>query len=462
MKGLAFWGVGLGLLVACSVDRRDGHGTGGGGAAQGGTSSFGGARAGGGNGTAGAQFGGQNQHGGASDAGTAGAPDGGGTEAGGGATSNGGSPGDVAGAAPGGSSTSGGDGSGGAPRGGAGTGGSSAGGTSSGGATSAAPYPIQVVVGGTPFGSGHACALISDGRVFCWGSGQNGHLGDGGTVDSLTPKAVVGITNAIQITTGIEATCALLADHTVKCWGSNTYYQANGKGGSTMDPFLTPVAVNALTNVSEVQSAGDTTCALLTNGTVRCWGLSSTGAASGVTLQSSLSQVAHLGVNSTCAAMSDGTVQCWSASDGAPMVVSGLTQTMQLTNRCALASDASVRCWDAFGAGSMPQVVAGLDPATRVAAGNSHACAILRDKSLWCWGFQGTFDWTIDYGSAPLLISGVGPSIDVAASYAWTCVVQVDHAVLCWGANWNGELGYSPTTNEFSATPVVIMGLPKG
>jgi alpha-tubulin suppressor-like RCC1 family protein len=59
-----------------------------------------------------------------------------------------------------------------------------------------------------------------------------------GTDDgSLTPVAVKGITTAIQVSAGDYHACALLSNHTVKCWGSNGSSQlGNGKTTQSLIP----------------------------------------------------------------------------------------------------------------------------------------------------------------------------------------------------------------------------------
>lgn len=65
------------------------------------------------------------------------------------------------------------------------------------------------------------CALLDDGRVACWGSNTDGVLGrpaeDGGSPDAIgLPGFVEGVSGAIAI----ASTCVLLADGTVRCWGA--------------------------------------------------------------------------------------------------------------------------------------------------------------------------------------------------------------------------------------------------
>jgi len=68
----------------------------------------------------------------------------------------------------------------------------------------------------------HSCALISGGRVKCWGGNHYGQLGNRTITDSVTPVAASGIRNAKAVTTGGFTSCALLPGGKVKCWGDNS------------------------------------------------------------------------------------------------------------------------------------------------------------------------------------------------------------------------------------------------
>ncbi|MBX3200764.1 MAG: hypothetical protein KF894_21685 [Labilithrix sp.] len=80
--------------------------------------------------------------------------------------------------------------------------------------------PCAVGLSADSVGGAAFCALLDDGRVVCWGSNVEGVLGrpvhDGGPLDAIgLPDFVEGVSGAVAL----ASTCALLADGTVQCWG---------------------------------------------------------------------------------------------------------------------------------------------------------------------------------------------------------------------------------------------------
>ncbi|MBN1204919.1 MAG: RTX toxin [Myxococcaceae bacterium] len=134
-------------------------------------------------------------------------------------------------------------------------------------------------------GSLHTCALLSTGRLVCWGHNGSAQLGYpsyyvSNVGDNETP-AQVGTVNvggtALQVATGAEHTCALLSNGSVKCWGNG----ANGRLGYGNTTTLTepPAATVNLGGASAyyLTTGGAHTCALLSTGQARCWGLGNDG-----------------------------------------------------------------------------------------------------------------------------------------------------------------------------------------
>jgi len=114
-----------------------------------------------------------------------------------------------------------------------------------------------------------ACALTSDGRVQCWGYNYYGNLGNGTNNNSSTPVVVSGISGATAISSGTYHNCAVGAG-TAKCWGWNSSGQL---GDGTKTDSSVPVTVSGLSSgVISVSAGGFFSCALMSTGTVKCWG----------------------------------------------------------------------------------------------------------------------------------------------------------------------------------------------
>ncbi|MFZ4580452.1 MAG: RCC1 domain-containing protein [Myxococcota bacterium] len=141
-------------------------------------------------------------------------------------------------------------------------------------ASRAVPGPVVGLLPGAmalTAGTSHACALLADGSVRCWGANSGGQLGDGTKTNSAVPIVVNGLsTGATAITAGGSHTCALLAGGGIECWGSNGSGQLGA--GSTM-AAASPIAVSTLGGKAVSVSAGDLhTCALLAGSIIKCWG----------------------------------------------------------------------------------------------------------------------------------------------------------------------------------------------
>ncbi len=122
----------------------------------------------------------------------------------------------------------------------------------------------------------HACAVKTNGEVWCWGENLAGELGDGTNQNVTIPVKVINLEAGAQsVVVGGSHTCALTKTGGVKCWGGNSSGQLGD--GSTTDRN-SPVDVPGLTSgVIAIAAGGSHTCAVLTGGAVKCWGLNESG-----------------------------------------------------------------------------------------------------------------------------------------------------------------------------------------
>ena len=366
-------------------------------------------------------------------------------------------------------------------------------------------------------GAYHTCALISDGTVTCWGNNYYGLLGNGSNTDSNVPVAVTGgaLTNktVTDITAGYGHTCALIADGTVTCWG----YNSDGElGGGDTSNRNVPVAVagGAHTNKTVTQITAGTyhTCALISDGTATCWGDNSYGqlgngsntdsnvpvAVTGGALANKTVTDITGGEFHTCALISDGTVTCWgNNSDGqlgngentnrnVPVAVTGgVLANKTVTDitggefhTCALISDGTVTCWGNNSDGQLgngentnrnvPVAVTGgvlaNKTVTDITTGVFHTCALISDGTVTCWG--NNYYGELGNGentnrNVPVAVTGgvlANKTVtDITTGVFHTCALISDGTVTCWGNNYYGELGNGGNTNR--NVPVAVVWL---
>lgn len=327
---------------------------------------------------------------------------------------------------------------------------------------SATPVAVQGLAGATAIGGWdgyHVCAVLSSGHAQCWGSGLYGSLGNGGGSDSTAIKDVANLSNARTISTGSNNTCAAAIDGTAWCWGEEPLFDGQD--------YTAPAQAPGLMGVADIVAAWDNTSVLLANGTVAGVGsnvsgeigdgvvdFNATHVVSMFTPVSGLSQVTAIaaGVSDECALLSDGTVRCW-GDDTHGQIGAGVT----MPGNAPPYGD------------STPVPVTGLSGATAIAVGGSYACALLSDGTVDCWGDNedGCLgNGTIVDSNVPVAVSGLSHAVAISTAIEHACALIDDGSVECWGWNNMGQLG-SPqgtttcTGEVCSMTPTpVIWGSP--
>src|SRR5438093_7565545 len=118
-------------------------------------------------------------------------------------------------------------------------------------------------------GGEYTCVRFPDGTARCTGRNQFAQLANG-AYDNSSVLTVSGLANATRVAAGDEFGCARMADGTASCWGLGESGQ-RGDGTFTQTSAV-PVAVSGLTGASDVAAGYSHACALLLDGTLRCWG----------------------------------------------------------------------------------------------------------------------------------------------------------------------------------------------
>lgn len=339
---------------------------------------------------------------------------------------------------------------------------------------------VKLVTPQVALGHMHTCALLSDSTVRCWGNNSEGALGNnsGVAILNLIAVDVVGISNAIQIASGLSYNCVLLSDSTIKCWGDG----AHGKlGVGSLTSVLIPLTtVSGISAATQISAGGEHSCALLADSSIKCWGLNGLGQIGNGTVVDSLIPVAVTGITSaiqvsagfshTCARLSDSTIKCWGSNSSGelgngllndstiPVQVSGVSNAVSVTSgngfSCALLSDSTIKCWGKNSKGNLGNGtlinssiainVSGIYGALQVSAGSNHVCALLSNSKISCWGenlYAQLGNGTGVNTSLPVFTSGISTAIKVTAGDQHTCAVMSDYSLYCWGNNINYQLG---------------------
>ena len=202
-----------------------------------------------------------------------------------------------------------------------------------GGASSDVPVAVPGVTTATSLNGNMLfsyCAVLTSGSVVCWGNNEWGQLGNGSfslPTEVGAPGPVIGVTTAISVTSleadGIATFCAVLSSGHIDCWGFDGGLLGNGSV-SGPNPNPTPGPVIGVTTATTLTSDGLGDCALLSSGHIDCWGsdggLLGNGSVSGpdpnptpgpvVGVTTAIS-VVNDGNGGYCAVLTSGSVDCW-------------------------------------------------------------------------------------------------------------------------------------------------------
>lgn len=358
---------------------------------------------------------------------------------------------------------------------------------------------VSLTVKEVAVGNMETCAIMSDNSLKCWGSNWNGKLGYNDTADrgkvagdmASLPSVYLGVgRSAVKVTIGWHHTCAILDNGAVKCWG----YNNNGQLGTndTTSRGNVPGSMEALGEVYlgagrtavDIQAGYQHSCALLDDGTVKCWGWNISGqlgqndksnrGSSANSMQSLLP--VYLGVGRTAVSMSSG----WQ-------------------HVCVILDDTSLKCWGSNSTGELGydetdpfmgegqhggyansmQSLAAVNVgagryAVNVSAGQSQTCVVLDNGSAKCWGhgLQGNLGTGSSYSygklpgdmaSLPAINLGVGRTAQkISSGYAYTCALLDNNTTKCWGGGGmssSSPLGYNNLTQLYAPVgPIVFRG----
>ncbi|HVZ74459.1 MAG TPA: hypothetical protein VHJ20_18890 [Polyangia bacterium] len=293
---------------------------------------------------------------------------------------------------------------------------------------------VQIACGAT-----HTCAVLADGSMRCWGDNGDGELGNNNQgVNSPTPVVVQGLgsAKAIAIGAGRFNTCAVISGGTVRCWGENAY----GQDGDASAPANRDAssAVPMVTGATAVAVGDHHACALVAGGGIKCWGNNYNGQIGNQTTSTTEFPTSVL-------------VNGGAALTGAVSVDAGYGDT------CAALGTGGVLCWGgrvgASGSALVPETVSSLSGATSVTVSEGgNACAIYgAGGAIKCWGTAPLGDASFPPAASATPVAPYGNLmgfVSLSAGDGGTCGVLGDGTGRCWGAKYLLGSNASDDTNQ--------------
>jgi alpha-tubulin suppressor-like RCC1 family protein len=303
----------------------------------------------------------------------------------------------------------------------------------------APPTPLAIGPSASTIAVGHdmSCAIVAGGAVHCWGANVRGQLGRGvtGAIGAPAP----GLSDVVELGTGLAKVCARTASGSVLCWGTDV---------APLPVRDSAVPIPMLSSVTQVSTGDAWACARREDGTVWCWGIGG-GLVLGARESASFTPVrimpfvdaldVSLGLDYGCVRTLSA-VSCW-----------GNGASGQLGNGVAMPSATPVAVRFAPGV---------IDDVIELKTGGAHACVRRRSGPVLCWGANtlGQLgDGTRTNRAAPVAVRGLPADVEeLALGGTHSCARTRGGNVWCWGSNDYGEIG-DGTLGTPTATPVVVL-----
>lgn len=317
-----------------------------------------------------------------------------------------------------------------------------AGGTSAGGAGGAATS--------SSVGSGTGGAGGEGGDTTCGGADLLTDRDNCGTCGNVCPVGALSCSEGkclqvTQLALSNFSSCALLSDGTARCWGSN---EPGTLGDGTTVDRQRPVAVKDLSDIVELASGMGHVCARTTSGAVYCWGNNLSG---------------QLGTSDAIDRIRPTEVPAW---------VDASRLALGAESTCAVLVDGSVSCLGDNGFGqlgdgtevdSLMPVVTLAGPVVDLTASGYHTCA-RADAGVWCWGnnqYGQLGNGSTDATMIPVLVAGLDLAnvAQIALGGSYSCAVLNGGNVRCWGQNEYSQLGIESSQSFLSAPGAAVANL---
>ena len=378
-------------------------------------------------------------------------------------------------------------------------------------------------------GYDHACVLLDNNRIKCWGSNLFGQLGYGDIISRGDTPATIGDNlpfvdlgtdsngqpwEVKQVFAGDVTSCALFTNEMIKCWGDGQYaksglddVKAIGNEPNEMGNNLPFVDLGTNLTVKSMYFNNRHSCAVLSNGDVKCWGDNSSGQLGIETPEVSLGDGGATLTAFLCnSTLVDALIEIMpinnvgTCTDNGLEVLRGfdqngngfldndettffglyfcdtteLTAIAQVTDlavgsaQCPVAGGIAVEAGlDTNGAfdNEMGDILASLDITNsddieQMNLAEKTSCALFTDNSLNCWGngrligLDQVDDWGDNFGETPSNLpdidTGTALTVEkIVGKGTFNCVLMSDNEIRCFGYSNHGALGDASNHRQY-------------
>ncbi|KAL0212677.1 hypothetical protein RCL1_006303 [Eukaryota sp. TZLM3-RCL] len=269
----------------------------------------------------------------------------------------------------------------------------------------------------------HSAAVLADGTVRTWGSGADGRLGHGNTLNQLGQKTVDGITDAVCVFCGWYHTLVVRSNGQVLAFGSNSY---GCLGDGTTSSRNSPVNVVDLYDVIAISAGVFHSIALRSDGRVLSWGSNDNG---------------RLGRTPTTDSPN-------TRPGLVPDLINVVTISTGSQHNLAVRSDGPVASWGLDH--QSIQNCGSFSSAVNVSAGWVHSLILLEGGELWATG--GNSNGQLGLGdttqrNSPVRIGGFKFAAVAAGAHS-NIGILTNGNVVVWGRNDLSQLGDGTTAHR--------------
>ncbi|MFQ3231975.1 RCC1 domain-containing protein [Reinekea sp.] len=325
-------------------------------------------------------------------------------------------------------------------------------------ASAEAPHPMAPILISAPSLSGEETKFVSlafnqnassaldvDGNVWSWGVGDDGQLGLGvandgliDEIDGTSPQQIIGVTNIVAISRGLDHALLLKGDGTVLAFGDNN---AGQLGDGSTDSSDSPIIVNGLSNIVQI-SASIGSFALDRDGRVWAWGSNKYGQlANGVKDTDAHSIPTQIPINEPVLSLASGKGHVLALTHSGTVYAWGLNASSQVGMN---------ETGDWGGYVYEPKLLPWFDDAIAVWAKGNQSFVQRSDGKVYPWGqnMLGTLgieqDGNVETPNSAVF--GLENVIDLGNGALHTLALNADNQFFSWGWSFEGSLGGGEST----------------